>query len=109
MEKDKLVVSTNSVRSKGQKLEIDPKSLALLNLLLRSEWEVPSQDVIDVLENPNLSAAHNIKIKNQVIENLNFRLKTLLEIDHDPIQSGQSEVDKRIKTYRIDSKYFLIR
>ena len=109
LEKDKLLVSEKNVRHKGKKVAMDPTSLKVLNLLLRADGEVQSQQIMDMVENPQQSPAHNIRVKNQVIENLNFQLKTLLSIDEDPIQSKKSEEDKRIKSYMIQSRYFSVR
>ncbi len=88
---------------------MDPVSVQVLNLLLRSEGEVQSQAVMDLVENPAQSQAHNIRVKNQVIENLNFQLKTLLAVEKDLIEPGKSGEDKRIKTYQIDRDHFVIR
>jgi hypothetical protein len=108
-EKDKLLVSDKSVRHKGKKVAMDPTSLKVLNLLLRTDGDVQSQLILDMVENPQLSPAHNIRVKNQVIENLNFQLKTLLATEEDPIQSKKSEEDKRIKSYTVQSRHFSIR
>ena len=109
LEKDKLLVTEKNVRHKGKKVAMDPTSLKVLNLLLRADGEVQSQQILDMVENPQQSPAHNIRVKNQVIENLNFQLKTLLSIDEDPIQSKKSEEDKRIKSYMIQSHHFSLR
>ena len=106
LEKDKLVVSHRNIRHNGKTVAIDPASLKVLNLLLRSADEVSSQKVIDLVENPTQNSAHNIRVKNQLIENLNLHFKTLLALDEDVIQSRKSEEDKRIKTYQIQRQYF---
>ena len=108
-EKNKLVVSEKDVRYKRQRLDMDPKSLAILNLLLRSSGEVPSQKVLDLVENPNLNPVHNMKVKNQLIDNLNFRFRTLLDLEKDLIHDARSEEDRRMKVYRIEKSYFLVR
>jgi hypothetical protein len=109
MEKDKVLVTEKSVRHRGKRVAMDPTSLKVLNLLLRADGEVQSQLILDMVENSQQSPAHNIRVKNQVIENLNFQLKTLLSMDEDPIQSKKSEEDKRIKSYTIQSQHFSVR
>lgn len=109
LEKDKIVVSEKSVSFRRRKFAIDPTSLNVLNLLLRSKNDIQSQDIIDLVENPGQSSAHNIRIKNQVIENLNFQIKTLLGRDEDIIKSKPFKDDKRIKSYQINSDYFVVR
>ena len=106
---DKVLVTEKSVRYRGKKVSMDPISLKALNVLLRSPGEIQSQEILDVVENPLQSQAHNIRVKNQVIDNLNFRIKALLGLKVDLIESRPSEVDKRIKSYQINSEYFKVR
>ena len=68
-----------------------------------------SQQILDLVEKPDLNPAHNIKVKNQLIDNLNFRLKSLLGQEEDIIQSYRSPEDKRIKLYKIRASHFLLR
>lgn len=105
-ERDKIVVWDKGIRHKGRRLDLDPKSLAVLNLLLRSPGDVPSQQVLDIVANPILTEAHNIKVKNQLIEALNFRFRTLLDLEENLIEDARSEEDKRIKVYHIDKSHF---
>lgn len=105
-ERDKIVVWDKGIRLKGRRLDLDPKSLAVLNLLLRSPGDVPSQKVLDIVANPILTEAHNIKVKNQLIEALNFRFCTLLDLEKNLIEDARSEEDKRIKVYHIDKSHF---
>jgi hypothetical protein len=108
-ERDKLVVSEKAIRYKGNKVSMDPISLQVLNMLLRYKGEVNSQEILNLVENPAHNPAHNVRVKNQVIENLNFRIKTLLGLEEDIIESRPSKVDKRIKAYYIDLDYFNVR
>lgn len=108
-ERNKLRVYPDRVRYGGKAVAMDPTSVRVLNLLLRSEGEVQSQAVMDLVENPAQSHAHNIRVKNQVVENLNFQLRTLLVLEKDLITPGKSDEDKRIKTYQIDRSYFAVR
>lgn len=108
-ERDKILVGEGGMRYKGRRLDIDPRSLAVLLLLLRADRDVPAQQVLDLVEKPHLNPVHNIKVRNQVVESLNFRFKTLLETEEDLIRAYRSEQDKRIKVYRIDKGPFLLR
>ena len=109
VEKDKLLVSKKGMRYKRKEVALDENALQVLNLLLRSKGEIHSQKILDIVENPLLSSAHNVRVKNQVIENLNFQFKMLLGLDEDIIKSGPSKEDKRIKSYQINSEYFIVR
>ena len=106
---NKIVEGANNSKYRGKQIDLDPGSLAILNLLVRSEGEVSSQKVLDIVEKPTLSEVHNIKIKNQLIDALNLRFRTLLDIDKDLIEASRSEEDKRIRVYRIDPSYFKIK
>ena len=109
LERNKVVVSRKGVRYGRQPLDFDLRSRAVLELLLRNPEGVYSQQILDLVENPDLNPAHNIKVKNQLIDNLNFRLKSLLSVEKDLIESHRSPQDKRIKIYRIQASYFRLR
>lgn len=108
-ERNKVVVSRKGVRYAGQNLDFDGLSLTVLEMLLRNPEGVYSQQILDLVENPDLNPAHNIKVKNQLIDNLNFRFKSLLSLEEDLITSHRSPRDKRIKLYKIQAAYFLLR
>jgi hypothetical protein len=109
LEKGKLLVSEKNIRYGGKKVFMDATSLKVLNLLLRAREEVHSREILDIVENSLQSPSHNIRVKNQVIENLNIQLKTLLGLDEDVIHSLPSREDKRIKSYQINSQFFKVR
>lgn len=109
LERDKVVVTRNGVCYGRQRLDFSPKAVAVLRRLLSSPGEVPSQKVLDLVENPNLNPAHNMKIKNQLIDTLNFRFKTLMHLSEDPIRAARSKEDRRIKVYRMDKSRFILR
>ena len=108
-ERNKVVVSRKGIRYGRQSLEFDPTTREVLELLLRNPEGVYSQQILDLVEKPDLNPAHNIKVKNQVIESLNFRLKSLLGLEEDLIESYRSPQDKRIKRYKIRHSYFRLR
>ena len=87
----------------------DAKEIQILKLLLKTDDLVQSSQIMDIVENKTLHYAHNIKVKNYLMENLNFKLKTVLRTDNDIITSQKSEEDKRIKIYYIDKSYFFIK
>lgn len=107
--RNKIKVTTNGLFYKNSKIDMDEKDIAAINLLLRSEEEVNSSELMDLIENKNQNFAHNTKVKNKLIEEINFKLKTVLGIKVDPIAYQKSKIDKRIKTYTIERKYFLLR
>ncbi|WP_145758393.1 hypothetical protein [Sediminicola sp. YIK13] len=107
--RNKITVSLKGLSYKNNKFDMDENSIAAINLLLRSDDEVNSKELMDLVENKNLNFAHNTKIKNKLIAEINFKLRTVLGIKADPITFQKSKIDKRIKTYSIERRYFLIR
>lgn len=107
--RNKVKVTLKGLSYKNKAVDIDDKSIATINLLLRSKTEVNSKEIMDLVENKNLNFAHNTKVKNKLIEEINFKLKTLLGIKTDPITFQKSKIDKRIKTYTIERRYFVIK
>lgn len=85
--------------------EFEPKELEVINLLLDFDV-VHSSDILALVENPNHNYSHNMRTKNQLIDKINYKFKTMLKIDYDLITSEKSAEDKRIIDYRIDKTYF---
>ena len=85
--------------------EFEAKELEVINLLLDFDI-VHSSDILALVENPNHNYSHNMRTKNQLIDKINYKFKTMLKIDYDLITSEKSAEDKRIIDYRIDKTYF---
>jgi len=90
-------------------LHFDKKSIDIVNLLLKSEKEIISKDIMEIVENPNLNYGHNTRVMNGIIEETNFKLKSILGVEKDLITFKKSSLDKRIKVYSIDKSYFFIK
>lgn len=87
----------------------DSKEIEILKLLLKTDDLVQSSQIMDIVENKTLHYAHNIKVKNLLMDNLNFKLKSVLSTEKDIITSQKSKEDKRIKIYYIDKTYFFVK
>jgi len=85
--------------------EFEPKELEVINLLLDFDT-VHSSDILVLVENPNHNYSHNMRTKNQLIDKINYKFKTMLKIDYDLITSEKSAEDKRIIDYKIDKSFF---
>lgn len=94
---------------KGQKFPMDEISIALLKLLITSGGEVSSQKVFELVENPNLSEGHNLKLRAQLVDGINLKLKALLQTEKDMIKIARSATDRRNKSYRLDVSRFVVR
>ena len=88
---------------------MDEISIALLKLLITSGGEVSSQKVFELVENPNLSEGHNLKLRAQLVDGINLKLKALLQTEKDMIKIARSATDRRNKSYRLDVSRFVVR
>lgn len=70
------------------------------------DGELSSQKVTDILGSPDFSEGHNTKLKNQVIETLNLKIKTLLDSEKVVVQASRSKTDRRNKSYTLDISVF---
>jgi hypothetical protein len=77
----------------------------ILLCLLGSEG-VETSSIMQFVENPNHNYSHNMRTKNKIIGELNYKLKTILKIEKDLILAAKSDKDKRIIIYTIDKTFF---
>jgi len=101
----RIVLLKNGIRIKNSFLEFDNKSMNIIKLLL-SEDEVTSSRILSIVEKNQYSPAHNERIKVQKLNDINLKIRTLLGINEDIIQSIKSKLDKRNKIYKINREYF---
>ena len=60
-----------------------------------------------ITERKDLHNSHNIRERNNLLNVINFRIKTLLETEEDIITSEKSEHDQRVKIYMLRHELFL--
>lgn len=101
----KIIVNENGLTYKKVFFDFEPKELEVINLLLDLDV-VHSSEILALVENPNHNYSHNMRTKNQLIDKINYKFKTMLKIDFDLITSEKSQEDKRIIDYRIDKSHF---
>lgn len=107
--RNKILVKDSRVTYHGKELNFEDKSIKILNLLLRNKEGVLSSEVLDIVEVKELNYGHNTRVKNKLIDEMNFKLKSILEIDEDLISVEKSKSDKRIKIYTINKSFFLFK
>ena len=107
--KNTVLVLEDTLIYKGQKFPMDEISIALLKLLITSGGEVSSRKVFELVENPNLSEGHNLKLRAQLVDGINLKLKALLQTEKDMIKIARSATDRRNKSYRLDVSRFVVR
>jgi len=104
--KNKIIVTQKQLIYQNQILSLNEKSIKLLNLFFKSNNEVLSRNIMEIVENRELNYGHNTRIKNQKIDQINMKLKFILKIDDDLITFRKSDLDKRIKVYSLNMDYF---
>ena len=101
----KIVLLDNGLRYKNKFTEFDQESMEIVKTLL-SEDEVSSNRILKIVEKDQYSHAHNERIKVQKLNDINLKVKTLLGINEDIINSVKSKKDRRIRIYKISSENF---
>lgn len=102
--RSKLKLLENGITYKNKSIQLDHESMEIIRLLQNSE-SINSNEILQLIEKPQYSRAHNERIKIQKIEDLNFKLKTLLGINEDLITSSKSEFDRRIRVYKLNKEF----
>ena len=74
--------------------------------LLLSKDEIYSNQILNIVEKEQYSHAHNERIKVQKLNEINLKVKTLIGTSEDIISSFKSNKDRRIRIYKISTKYF---
>ena len=103
--KDKIKLTTKGLRYAGILHPIQKKQYLILKLLLEYE-SVPTAALMQLIENSNISYSQNMKIKNQLIEQLNIILQTILNISIPIITDVKDPNDHRVTLYEINRDYF---
>jgi hypothetical protein len=106
--RNKIILLDNGVRYKNKFIEFDKESMQIIKVLL-SETEVSSAKILSIVEKEQYSPAHNERIKVQKLNDINLKIKALLGINEEIIQSIKSKLDKRIKIYKINRRYFVVK
>ncbi|MDP2069131.1 MAG: hypothetical protein Q8K04_09205 [Lutibacter sp.] len=103
----KIVLLDNGMRYQNKFIEFDEKAMKILQLLVSDE-AVSSHKILNIVEESQYSPAHNERIKVQKLDEINLKIKTLIGLSNDIIQSKKSEVDKRIRQYFINKNLFFL-
>jgi hypothetical protein len=105
---NKIMLLDNGIRYKNKFIEFDEESMQIIRILL-SENEVSSVKILSIVEKEQYSPAHNERIKVQKLNDINLKIKALLGTKENIILSKKSRLDKRIKIYKINKDYFLVK
>ena len=106
IKRNKIIVTEIEMIYKRRIIPFDVNSIKILNLFFQKNKEVFSSDIMDIVENKDLNHGHNTRVKNNLIDEINLKFKSLLGVDDDLITFQKSSLDKRIKVYILEKKYF---
>ena len=102
----KIRVMDNGIEFEGSFFPMEQNELKVIRLLLQADGEVGTTELVAGIENANLDYTQNLRIKNQLVESINIRLKAILNIHYDPVKGTRSGRDKRMRIYSIDKQLF---
>jgi len=103
----KLIFRKGYLYFKNEKIELEPVCLLVLNHILASRAQVYSKDVLEWIDKPHLDYSHKTRLVKDVLYKINYKIKSVLKSDDDPIQVNKSKFDKRLKVYSLDKSLFL--
>ena len=61
-------------------INFEENELKVLRLLLKKD-DVPNSELLELVEQKGVHFSHNIRIKNDVLNQLNLKLKAILQVD----------------------------
>ena len=93
-----ILLSADGIIYKRVLNKLNKKEIDVIVKLINNEV-IATKSILKIVENPNLSYPHNIKIKDQFLRELNLKLSTIFNTSYDPIIVKKSKTDARIKEY----------
>lgn len=93
-----ILLSSDGIIYKRVLNKLNKKEIDVILKLINNQV-IATKSILNIVENPNLSYPHNIKIKDQFLRELNLKLTTIFNTRYDPIIVKKSKTDARIKEY----------
>jgi hypothetical protein len=88
-------------------INFEETELKVLKYLLIND-NVPNSELLELVEQKGVHFSHNIRMKNDVLNQLNLKLKAILQVDMNFIIFKKSDTDSRLKVYRLNKQYFKV-
>jgi hypothetical protein len=88
-------------------INLEENELKVLRHLLKKD-DVPNSELLDLVEQKGVHFSHNIRVKNDVLNQINMKLKAILQVDTNFIIFKKSDTDSRLKVYRLNKQYFKV-
>ncbi len=106
VKRKKIMLRKGELFFKGQRIEMEPLSIKVLNHFINSEDSVSSSEIMDWINKPQLDYSYRTRLINETLYKINYTIKNVLKIDSDTITVKKSKLDKRLKVYSIDKTLF---
>jgi hypothetical protein len=88
-------------------INFDETELKVISYLLKND-DVPNSELLELVEQKGVHFSHNIRMKNDILNQLNLKLKAILQVDENFIVFKKSDTDSRLKVYRLNKQYFKV-
>ena len=88
-------------------INFDETELKVIKYLLKND-DVPNSELLELVEQKGVHFSHNIRMKNDILNQLNLKLKAILQVDINFIIFKKSDTDSRLKVYRLNKQYFKV-
>ena len=88
-------------------INFDEIELKVIKYLLKND-AVPNSELLELVEQKGVHFSHNIRVKNDILNQLNLKLKAILQVDVNFIIFKKSDTDSRLKMYRLNKQYFKV-
>jgi len=97
-----LMLIKDTLIHKKRKIKISDYEISIINLLDKNH-QFKIGDLMDILEKKELNYNHQLRIINDTIKDLNNKITTLMDLEKPLIELTKSDLDKRIKIYRLNN------
>jgi len=88
-------------------INFDETELKVIKYLLKKD-DVPNSELLELVEQKGVHFSHNIRMKNDILHQINLKLKAILQVDVNFIIFKKSDTDSRLKVYRLNKQYFKV-
>ena len=100
----KIQLLENGIQFKNEFIELDSLSISLIKII--SKKDTNFSEVMDIVSQDHLSKIQNERIRNQMITQINLKLKIITKNRNDFLIVSKSTFDKRYKVISINKSEY---
>jgi hypothetical protein len=104
--KNRIQILNGKLLYKQRIMDLTPQQLDLMNLFVKSN-DLSSHDILEIISNDHLHYTQNMRNLHKIIDELNLKLQLLTNDANDLILEEKSQIDGRIKIYKINSNFLV--